>query len=176
MKLEQVLVDALKSKNRNTIEETFKLIYDSYFKLVYFCIAGYVTNKEDIEELSNDVFLKFFNHLDNIRIDGSIKYYLTTSAKNTAINFVKKQKLLLTSENLHLIPSEEPKSYDSDLIDKIKESLTKEESELVIEHVVIGKSLREIARETKESSNTVKSRYRRSIMKLRKVLGGAKHE
>ena len=36
--------------------------------------------------------------------------------------------------------------------------------------------IREIARETKESSNTVKSRYRRSIMKLRKVLGGAKHE
>ena len=175
MKLEQVLVDALKSKNRICIEETFKLIYDSYFKLVYFCISNYVNNKEDIEELTNDVFLKFFNHLDNIRIDGSIKYYLTTSAKNTAINFAKKQSKIIVSEEVNLIPDTTP-NCNNELIDKIRESLTKDEADLVIEHVVIGKSLREIAKESNESANTIKSRYRRSIIKLRKILGGVKHE
>lgn len=176
MNLEMRLVDALKSKNRINIEETFKIIYDSYFKLVYFCVANYVKNKEDIEEIVNDVFLKFFNHLDNIKIDGSIKYYLTVSAKNSAINFVKKQSKLVVSDNLENIPTSQDTNYSSELIDKIRENLTYEESELIIDHVVVGKSLRDIAKEMDESPNTVKSRYRRSIIKLRKLLGGAKYE
>ena len=40
--------------------------------------------KEDIEDIVADVFLSFFNHLDSISLDGSIKYYLTTTATSVS--------------------------------------------------------------------------------------------
>lgn len=175
MSLEKRLVDALKSKDRIIIEEAFKVIYDSYFKLVYFCIANIIDSKEDIEELTNDVFLKFFNHLDNIKVNGSIKYYLTVSAKNTAINFNKKRKRIVVCDTLENVGVND--NYQSnELVEKIKEKLTLEESNLVIDHILIGKSLKEIADENGSNTNTIKSKYRRAVLKLRSVLGGAKHE
>ena len=89
MSLEARLVDALQSNNRQKLESIFKKIYDSYFKLVYFCISTYINNKEDIEDILADTFLSFYNHLDNIDANKSIKYYLTTIAKNKSINFLK---------------------------------------------------------------------------------------
>ena len=175
MSLEKRLVDALNSKNKIIIEETFKLIYDSYFKLVYFCVGNYVDNKDDVEELVNDVFLNFFNHLNNINVNGSIKYYLTSSAKNSALNFLKKQKRVVVTENIENV-GVEYKYHDNDLIDKVKENLTFEESQLVIDHVIVGRSLREIAKENNTNANTLKSKYRRAILKLQKVLGGRNHE
>lgn len=175
MSLEKRLVDALNSKNKIIIEETFKLIYDSYFKLVYFCVGNYVDNKDDVEEIVNDVFLNFFNHLNNINTNGSIKYYLTSSAKNSALNFLKKQKRVVVTENIENV-GVEYQYHDNDLIDKVKENLTFEESSLVIDHVIVGKSLREIAKENNTNANTLKSKYRRAILKLQKVLGGRNHE
>ncbi len=175
MNLEKMLVDALKSKDRIIIEEAFKMIYDSYFKLVYFCIANIIDSKEDAEELTNDVFLKFFNHLDNININGSIKYYLTTSAKNTALNFYKKQKRIVVCDSFDNFGVNN--NYQgNEIIDKIKENLTIEESSLIIDHVLTGKSLKELAIESNSNINTTKSKYRRAVLKLRNVLGGAKHE
>ena len=57
MSLEAKLVDALNSNNRQKLESIFKKIYDSYFKLVYFCISAYVNKKEDIEDIVSDTFL-----------------------------------------------------------------------------------------------------------------------
>ena len=49
MNLEKKLVSALNSKDKAKIESVFRQIYDSYFKLVYFCISNYVSVKEDID-------------------------------------------------------------------------------------------------------------------------------
>ena len=56
MKLEAKLVEALHSNNKAKLESIFKKIYDSYFKLVYFCISAYVNKKEDIEDIVSDTF------------------------------------------------------------------------------------------------------------------------
>ena len=74
MSLEAKLVDALNSNNRQKLESIFKKIYDSYFKLVYFCVSSYINIKEDIEDIVSDTFLSFYNHLDSIDASRSIKY------------------------------------------------------------------------------------------------------
>ena len=48
--------------------------------------------------------------------------------------------------------------------------------EFILDYKCTFYNNRDIAKEMDESPNTVKSRYRRSIIKLRKLLGGAKHE
>ena len=170
MSLEAKLVDALHSNNRQKLESIFKKIYDSYFKLVYFCISAYVNKKEDIEDIVSDTFLSFYNHLDSIDASKSIKYYLTTTAKNKAINFIKKKKEVYLDENV-LNNKSYSTSINKVLLD-IKDNLKQEEFELIIDHVLFDKSLHEIAKEKNLNFNTLKSKYHRIILKLKTILGG----
>ena len=64
MSYEVELISALRSKDKDKIEQVFKNIYEAYFKLVYFCVGNYLDNKEDIEDITSEVFVNFFNHLD----------------------------------------------------------------------------------------------------------------
>lgn len=174
MNLERKLVSALNSKDKTKIESVFRQIYDSYFKLVYFCVSNYINVHEDIEDIVADVFVSFFNHLDSINIDGSIKYYLTTTAKNKAINFVKKKKEVLLEDNV--LNSMKYESKPNLLLLSLNEKLTKEERYIIVSHVLYDYTLNEIATELNENLNTIKSKYRRTIQKLKLILGGKDNE
>lgn len=170
MSLEARLVYALQSNNRQKLESIFKKIYDSYFKLVYFCISTYINNKEDIEDILADTFLSFYNHLDNIDANKSIKYYLTTTAKNKSINFLKKKKeISLDEASLNLMTYE---TKPNKLLLDIKENLNSDELEILINHVLFDIPLNQIAKDNNLNFNTLKSKYHRIIKKLKSILGG----
>ena len=166
MSLEKSLISVLKSKEKNKIEKVFNEIYKKYIKLVYFIVAQYVDNQLDIEELCNDVFLNFFNHLDKIKIR-SIKYYLATSAKNTALNFIKKNKDKYVPLEKEVMISDKNKIICTFL----NEYLDDEERIIIFEHLYLNKSLRLIAKENNLNPNTLKSRYRRILLKLKEKVG-----
>lgn len=178
MNIERRLVDALEKNDLIKIEKVFNDIYNSNYKLVYFCVANFIMNKEDILELVDDVFINFYNHIHNINVDGSIKYYLTRSAKNLSINFIKKNNKEISIEDKYL----ENLSYvkmeyiDNSLFNDIKKILTEEDYNIIFNHIVLGYSLIEIAKEMDESKNTIKSKYRRALLKLKKELGGKYYE
>ena len=92
MNMESKLISVLKTGDRNKIEGIFKEIYEKYYKLLYFCVGSYITQREDIEDIVMDTFLSFFNNLDSINLNGNIKNYLVRSAKNKAINLQKKKR------------------------------------------------------------------------------------
>lgn len=170
MSYEVELISALKSKDRNEIEQVFKNIYEAYYKLVYFCVGNYLDSKEDIEDITSEVFINFFNHLDNINIGGSIKYYLTKSAKNMSLNYLKKMSKEVKTQNLdNLIKYEIP---TNDLLYFVKLNLDELEKDIMISHVLGGDSLRIIAKEKGMNVNTIKSKYRRALFKLRYLLKG----
>lgn len=179
MSVEIRLVDALKSNDSKKIEKIFKEIYDANYKLVYFCVAHYVKIKEDIEEIVNDVFINFYNHLNNIKIEGNIKYYLTRSAKNACLNYLKKNERKEVSIEQKFLEQKSAIQYqyvDNSFIEKIKKIITDEEFEILFNHVILGVSLKEIATFKNTSSNTIKSKYRRTLKKLQKQLGGKYYE
>ena len=172
MSYEFELINALKSKDQNKIRLVFKDIYEEYYKLVYFCVANFVSNKEDAEDITSEVFINFFNHLDNIKLEGNIKYYLTRSARNLSINFLKKN-----SKQIEIKEIEKTLGYEihyTDLISIVKENLSDLERECVISHILEGYSLKEIAKEKRININTIKSVYRRALFKLKSLLKGEK--
>ena len=174
MNLERQLVNALKSKDRSLLETVFKEIYDRYFKLVYFCVSTYVKKHEDIEDVVSDVFLNFFNHLENFKASGSIKYYLTVSAKNSAINFIKKYKEHSMDEQ-----TTNNISYESNinkLLLDINNILDEQEKHIVLDHILCDIPLKQIASYLNENPNTIKSKYRRTIEKLKEILKGNYYE
>ena len=172
MNIERKLVDALERNDLNKIEKIFNDIYNSNYKLVYFCVANLIKNKEDILELVDDVFINFYNHIHNINVNGSIKYYLTRSARNISINYIKKNDKEINVEDKYL----ENLSYvkmeynDNSLFNDIRNILNEEEYDLIFNHIVMGYSLVELAKEMNLSKNTIKSKYRRALLKLKKEL------
>ena len=91
MTLENKLKRALNSNDINKIHEVFDEIYSTYGRLIYFKISQYVDNKLHVEELTQDVFVSFYNNIMNSEII-NIKYYLVISAKNKAIDYLKTKK------------------------------------------------------------------------------------
>ena len=75
MTLENKLKHALKSNDINKIHGVFDEIYTMYGRLVYFKISQYVDNKLHVEELTQEVFVSFYNNIMNSEII-NIKYYL----------------------------------------------------------------------------------------------------
>jgi RNA polymerase sigma-70 factor, ECF subfamily len=76
----------------------------SAFEEVYKCSAGFVysvsfrllSNKEDAEEVTQEVFMNIYRGLKNFRFDSSFKTWVYRISVNTAINYSKK-----TSKHRH---------------------------------------------------------------------------
>ncbi len=171
MTLEKKLISTLKYSSTYKLERIFQEIYEKYYKFVYFIVKQYGISKEDIEEITNDVFIKFFNYLNRDTKIENIKLYLMQCAKNAAMDFLKKNKIQQVEYNDAIKYKEENKE-SNDIFDKAKSILTDQEYDLLIKHIIYGYSLRSIAKQNNASSNTVKSSYRRLIKKLRDELGG----
>lgn len=164
--IEELFFKAVKSGNKKKIDTAFEAVYKAYAKLVAFVVGEYISDGETIKEVVNDVFLSLFNHAENVR--GSVKYYLSVSAKNAAINRAKSE-----SKRRGDIPiefAEESVTFEprSEIISELKKYLREEEVGIILKHVIEGYSFKEIAKSSEKNVNTVLSIYSRAIKKLRK--------
>ena len=161
----------LKSDDQNVRVRAFNDIYNYYFKLVCFCISQYIDNKEDIEEIADDTFINFFNNIDHLDETKNIKYYILTTAKNNAINALRRNNkyTTLSDEELVNIPYYDYKETNETL-EILKKVLNEEELLIVINHLIYGYSFKEISSKQKISINTIMSKYRRAIKKAYKYL------
>lgn len=176
MTLEQKLKHAKRSNDIDKIHSVFNEIYVTYGKLVYFKISQYVNNKLDVEELTQDVFVNFYNNVVNNDIY-DIKYYLLVSAKNKAIDFLKKKKELLILDDKIIFEKEEDITSSieyEELINKMKTFLSNFEIELIIKHNINGNSFKQLSIEYKKPLNTILSIYNRALRKFKK--GSEKNE
>ena len=172
MNIESKLISVLKTGDRNKIEKIFEEIYEKYYKLLYFCVGSYITQREDIEDIVMDTFLSFFNNLDSIDLDGNIKNYLVRSAKNKAINLQKKKREVLIENIEEYSLDFDNDSNGNDLMDIIRDSLNDDERELFLSHVIEDISLRKLSKMRDENINTTKSKYHRIRKKLYEILEG----
>lgn len=170
MNMESKLISVLKTGDRNRIEKIFEEIYEKYYKLLYFCVGSYITQREDIEDIVMDTFLSFFNNLDSIDLNGNIKNYLVRSAKNKAINLQKKKREVLIENIEEYSLDFDNDSNGNDLMDIIRDSLNDDERDLFLSHVIEDISLRKLSKMRDENINTTKSKYHRIRKKLYEIL------
>lgn len=170
MKLETKLKIVSKSNNKEKIETIFNEIYYEYSKLVYFIISGYIKNPLDIEELVDDVFLNFYKKIPTNTFS-NIKYYLTTSAKNTSINFVKSKSHHNYIFDETCIFSCIDKNLSNDLFEDyiidMKQYLTNQEIEIILQHAVYDETFKSLACKFKTKTSTIASKYTRAIRKFK---------
>lgn len=71
----------------------FACLLDKYSQPLFALIFRIVQNREDAEELTEDVFIKAFRQLESFRGEGNFANWLYRIAYNMAISAVRKKKM-----------------------------------------------------------------------------------
>ena len=165
------IFDNLNSSFREKMENAFNTIYNEYSYLVFYVSFKIVRNNEDAKDITNETFLKFYNEKSNIRNYEKIKYYLVSTSKNLSLNLIEKRKREKIEEESKFI-SETKRDYFWDYIEKFKGFLDENEIDIVVYHILYDFTFKEIARFNNVSVNSMTSKYKRIIDKIRKHYEG----
>lgn len=77
-------------------DPAFELMVKLYQEKVFRFIALYVSNRQDCEELVSDVFLSLWNIRHKINQIENPDSYIFTTAKNKALNYLKRAKAVFS--------------------------------------------------------------------------------
>lgn len=75
-------------------------IYKTYFKAVFLYAMKLTGNEYIAEEITSETFLKAINNIDRFRGDCDMRVWLCQIAKNTYLSYLKKNKRILSIDDL----------------------------------------------------------------------------
>jgi len=78
-------------------QQAYALLVNKYQEYVFTLVLRIVKNREDAEEVSQDVFIKAYKNLNSFRGDSKFSTWLYTIVNNTGISFIRKRKLEIYS-------------------------------------------------------------------------------
>jgi len=159
-------------------EKSLETLIKRYLKPIFSFTYRYVGNYQEAEDITQDVFVKVWRNFKKFDQNKSFKTWIFTIAKNTSIDWLKKKKAVPFSnfenekgENSlinkladFILPPKEP------LLGMAMEKLPSKYRTTLSLRYNDQFTFREIAETLGESINTVKSKHRRGISLLRKLL------
>jgi RNA polymerase sigma factor (sigma-70 family) len=74
-------------------QEAYKRLMDKYRQLIYNLIFRMIRNKEDVQDLTQEAFIKAFNSLEKFDRQFSFSTWLFKIATNNCIDYLRKKKL-----------------------------------------------------------------------------------
>ena len=81
--------------NENTRHRAFEMLVKKYQKDVYLNVRRMVGLHDDANDVSQNVFIKIWRHLDNFRGESSLKTWILKICTNESLTFIEKRKKLL---------------------------------------------------------------------------------
>jgi len=165
MSEERKLISVITRGNTEEISEFFELVYTKYRGLVAFVIAKFIQDDDVIKDLVHDVFVLFFENASNVKTN--IKSYLTSTAKNISLNYLrKKQKETEFDENLYGINEKNTNPSYQEIITYLSQYLNQTELKILLLHLVDDYTFKEISEQLNLKENTTKSIYFRALKKV----------
>jgi RNA polymerase sigma-70 factor (ECF subfamily) len=156
-------------------------IYEKY-KLDLLSVARALLNDQTaIEDVLHDVFVGFASQSGRFVLTGSLKGYLAVCVANRARNVRRLDKPSGSDRVSDARPRPARQGDASEAAERAEERLAvisamaqlpPEQRQAIALHVLGSLRFREIAQQTGESINTIQSRYRYGIRKLRSLLDG----
>lgn len=146
----------------------FDEIFETYFTRIYNKILGMVKNREDAEDIAQDVFLTVYKNLKKFRNDSGIYTWVYRIAINKTYDFFRRKKETFElNEEILSIEDNEDISTKIVLEEKLK-LISEREREIILMKDIYGYKLREISKIKDMKLSTVKSVYYKGI----KDMGG----
>ena len=78
-------------------QQVFKALVERYQDYVFTLVLRFTPNREDAEEISQDIFVKAYRSLADFRGDSKFSTWLYTIVRTTSITFLRKRKLDTTA-------------------------------------------------------------------------------
>ncbi len=163
----------------------FETLYRRYKDVLYRYFLRHCSNREQSEELYQEVWIKLINSAARYKPKAKFKTYLFTIAHNTLVDFYRKAKPTqivefedaeLTEEFSHnpssiALPEDEfTLKQKSKFLVQALEELPADQKETAILHFEQDMSVKEIAEVTKVKIETAKSRLRYAKNKLKTAI------
>lgn len=163
-------------------ETAFNDLVKKYLKPVYNFLYQFVSDREILDDITQDTFIKAWKNLEKFDQDRSLKTWLFTIAKNTAYDYLKKKKTIPFSffkndegysklEEISedkILPDEFLMRTDSaEIIEKKLEKIPIHYRIILVMHYKDDFSLHEIAQILDIPYNTVKSQHQRGLKILK---------
>ena len=149
-------------------EKATEKVYLEYKNLMFFIIASYVSNKDDIDDILSESFLKAMEKRNEIKDPQNIKAFLVSIAKHKALDFLKQNRQVPCSDVIDEIYGEEDKS--NSFLSLIEPLLTSKETIVVYLKVGFSYTWKEIVEETGISESSARRIYDSAKEKLKKGL------
>jgi RNA polymerase sigma-70 factor (ECF subfamily) len=161
--------------------DAFRLIYEKYAADLLTLAANLLDDSSSAEDIVQDVFISFVKSVEQFRLRGSLKGYLTTCVANRARDYTRKKRRRRT------VAVGEAEQMTSDTkspvqlvirteeLQKLKHAITHlpyQQREVVVLRVHGEMRFRQIAKLQNVSVKTALSRYRYGLDKLRSMLNG----
>lgn len=155
--------------------QAFEEIYKMLGSFVYNVALRIVGNREDAQEITQEVFLKIFKNLKSFKFQSSFKTWLYRVTVNTALNSLRKtrhdqSRQVEYNENIYIgAPMQnDPTEHIMDQrgieekVNSLLDTLNPEHRTCIILREMQGLSYKEIARVLNININTVRSRLKRA--------------
>lgn len=82
-------------RNEKTKEEAFNLLMQKFQREVYYAVRHIVHLHEDANDVTQNVFIKIWRHLDKFKGESSLKTWISKICVNESLTFIEKKKKML---------------------------------------------------------------------------------
>ena len=166
------LIDLLKGPKTNS-DMAFTEIYDRYSNNVYAYCRRVLNNREQAEDIFQETFYQFYNHVNDKHPDGSIRGYLITIARNLCLNYKRDTKQTVQIDELEYLFKTYQDYEEKELISIVKmamEHLDLKYREPLILRVYNGFGYSEIAEICEISTVNARALVFRAKLKMKEIL------
>lgn len=146
----------------------FDVIYYETQTSVYLSIYLIIKNKDIIEDLMQDTYMKVIESINTYKIGTNFKAWISRVARNMAINeYNRRKRVELLEDGTHYtfndIISNNCNSKFNDMI-KMLDGL---EREIVVYHLILNMKFKEIANIIDKPLSSVFSLYKKALKKIK---------
>lgn len=170
---DKILYNEIKNRNLQVYESLFRGYHP---QLVRFA-ESYIFDKQECEDIVQNLFIYFWENAENINLEISLKAYFFQSVKNRCLNYLRDHQIRDKHNLLYIEALLNQANYEEDQYPEIVlqitaaiEQLPEQMAEIFKMKYIEGKKISEIAQINGISENTVKTQILRAKNKLRKKL------
>ncbi len=160
--------------------EALRRIYDRYRHDLLGLAVALCRDRATGEDVVHDVFLSFVRRAPELTLRTSLRSYLLSAVANRVRNVRRRHATHdAAATQCDFAAQDTPRpdrvavqAKQATLIERAMAELPYDQQETVILHLQVGMTFREIAQSQDVSINTVQSRYRYGLQRLRSLLDG----